>query len=93
MLWRGSSRRFECTIPRRQLVDVGERAQMSNQTQKAKSRQATREWIAFALFLAATALLVALPESGMLGWLCFAAFVPFYVWAIVAMTEAEDVKL
>jgi hypothetical protein len=66
---------------------------MSNQTQKAKSRQAIREWIAFALFLAATSLLVALPVNCLLSWLCFAAFVPFYVWAIVAMTEAEDVKL
>jgi hypothetical protein len=92
VLWRGSSRRFECTIPRRQLVDVGERAQMSNQTQKAKSRRAIREWTAFALFLAATSLLVVLPVNGLLSWLCFAAFVPFYIWALVAMTEAEDVK-
>jgi hypothetical protein len=65
---------------------------MSNQTQKAKSRRAIREWTAFALFLAATSLLVVLPVNGLLSWLCFAAFVPFYIWALVAMTEAEDVK-
>jgi hypothetical protein len=52
-----------------------------------------KEWIAFALFLAATALLATLQVSGLLWWLCAGAFVPFYVWAIVAMTEAEDVKL
>jgi hypothetical protein len=52
-----------------------------------------KEWIAFALFLVATALLATLPVSGLLWWLCTGAFAPFYVWAIVAMTEAEDVKL
>jgi hypothetical protein len=52
-----------------------------------------KEWIAFALFLAATALLATSQASGWLWWLCAGAFVPFYVWAIVAMTEAEDVKL
>jgi hypothetical protein len=31
--------------------------------------------------------------NGLLSWLCFAAFVPFYIWAIVAMTEAEDAKM
>jgi hypothetical protein len=67
--------------------------QISKQTQKAKSRQSVKEWVAFALFLAATALLVALPANGLLSWLCFAAFVPFYIWAIVAMTEAEDAKM
>jgi cytochrome b561 len=68
-------------------------ARMSKQTQNAKFRQSVKEWVAFILFLAATALLVALPESGLLRWLSFTAFVPFYVWAIVAMTEAEDIKL
>jgi cytochrome b561 len=67
--------------------------QISKQTHKAKSRQSMKEWVAFALFLAATALLVALPVNGLLSWLCFAAFVPFYIWAIVAMTAAEDAKM
>jgi hypothetical protein len=51
------------------------------------------EWIAFILFPSATALLVTLPESGWLVWLSFTVFVPFYVWAIVPMTEGEDVTL
>jgi hypothetical protein len=66
---------------------------MSKQTQKAKSAQAMKEGIAFALFLAANALLVTLPASGLLWWFCFAAFVPFYIWAIVAITEADEDKL
>jgi hypothetical protein len=58
------------------------------------SRRDSHEFPAvIALFLAATAILAALQVSGLLWWLCAGAFVPFYVWAIVAMTEAEDVKL
>ena len=79
--------------PGKNFVNANMTARMSKQTQKAKSRQSVKEWVAFVLFLAATFLLVTLPQSGLLQWLCLGAFIPFYGWAIVAMTEAEDAKL
>ncbi len=73
-------------------ADTNMTVQMSEQTQKAKSRQSVKEWVALALFLATTALLVTLPASSLPWWLCFAGFGPFYTWAIVAMTEAEEIE-
>jgi hypothetical protein len=58
-----------------------------------KAQQAMKEWVAFALFLAATAILATVPLDGLPWWFCVASSVPFYIWAIVTMTAADELKL